>query len=57
MEKRLVDVVLRYGFNDYTVEKWNAFFNIHAEFEDLLGCSIYSLLPGVVENSYQKIPR
>jgi len=51
MEKRLVDVVMRYGFNDYTLEKWGAFFNIQAEFEAVLGGSIYSLLPGVVENT------
>jgi hypothetical protein len=52
MEKRLLDVTLRYGFNDYTVRKWQAFFEIQAEFEAAIGSSIYRHLPGVVENTF-----
>lgn len=52
MEKRLVDVVRRYGFNEYTLRKWEAFFEIKAEFERLTGGAVYNLLPGVVENSF-----
>lgn len=52
MEKRLVDVVRRYGFNDLTILKWDAFFNIKAEFEAAIGQSIYRLLPGVIENTF-----
>jgi len=52
MEKRLVDVVRRYGFNDLTLLKWDAFFNIKAEFEAAIGQSIYRLLPGVIENTF-----
>ena len=52
MEKRLIDVVLRYGFNDHTLAKWQAFYRIKAEFERMIGCSIYSLLPEVVENTF-----
>lgn len=33
IEKRLVDIALRHGFNDYTLEKWRAFFAIRARFE------------------------
>jgi hypothetical protein len=53
MEKRFVDVVLRYGFNDFTLDKWKAFLAIRKQFEDDLGISIYQLLPGVVENMFR----
>jgi len=52
VEKRLVDVALRYGTNEYTVKKWKAILQIQRDFEQVLGCSIYSLLPGVVENTF-----
>ena len=52
MEKRLLDVTLRYGPNDFTTQKWQAFFNIQKEFEKAIGKSIYSLLPEVVENTF-----
>ena len=52
MEKRLVDVVMRYGFGPLTVQKWQAFFVIRDGFDRLLGKSIYSLLPGVIENTF-----
>lgn len=52
MEMRLVDVVRRYGFNDLTLPKWDAFFKIKIEFEAAIGKSIYSLLPGAVENTF-----
>lgn len=53
MEKRLVDVVMRYGFNDHTTEKWQAFFQIQQKFEMAIQQSIYSLLPGIVENTFE----
>jgi len=52
IEKRLVDVSLRYGTNEYTVRKWRAILQIQRDFEQVLGRSIYSLLPGVVENTF-----
>lgn len=52
MEKRLVDVVMRYGFNERTLGKWKAFFEIQARFEAAIGKSIYSVLPGVIENTF-----
>lgn len=52
MDKRLLDVTLRYGPNEFTTRKWQAFFDIQAEFEYAIGGSIYSLLPGVVENTF-----
>lgn len=51
MEKRLVDVALRYGFVEGTLDKWRAFLNLKKYFDRLCGCSIYELLPNVLENS------
>jgi HD domain len=52
MEKRLVDVVMRYGTNPLTIPKWKAYFAIRDDFEREIGGSIYALLPGVVENTF-----
>jgi hypothetical protein len=52
MEKRLLDVTMRHGPNDFTVRKWQAYFKIQSEFEDVIGESIYSLLPNVVKNTF-----
>lgn len=52
IEKRLVDVALRHGFNPYTLEKWKAFLRIQREFEQAIGGSIYALLPGVIDNTF-----
>jgi hypothetical protein len=56
IEKRLMDVALRHGFNEYTLAKWKAFFAIRDEFEAMTGGSIYRLLPGVVENTFGSAP-
>lgn len=53
LEKRFVDVTLRYGFCDATIPRWKAVLDIKKHFESILGCSIYSLLPGVEENSFR----
>lgn len=52
LEKRLVDVALRYGVNDLTILKWRATFEIKRKFEDAIGRSIYGLLPGVEEMTF-----
>jgi putative nucleotidyltransferase with HDIG domain len=52
MEKRIVDVVMRYGFNDFTIKKWKSFFKIRDEFERIIGQSIYGSLPNVVKNTF-----
>jgi hypothetical protein len=58
MEKRLVDVAVRYGaevgVSAYSIRKWRKKFEIRADFERRLGCSIYDLLPGVVENTFKR---
>ncbi|WP_425800882.1 HD domain-containing protein [Desulfitobacterium sp. Sab5] len=52
LEKRLVDVALRYGINNLTIAKWGATFQIKKKFEDKIGRSIYDLLPGVKETTF-----
>jgi hypothetical protein len=52
MEKRMLDVGLRYGIHEYAVRKWQAKFRIKEDFERRMGCSMYTLLPGVVENTF-----
>ncbi len=56
IEKRLVDVALRLGINPMTVEKWRAFLELQNYFEKAIGRSIYSVLPGVVENTFGFTP-
>ena len=56
IEKRLVDVALRLGINNMTVEKWRAFLRLQEYFEKAIGRSVYSVLPGVVENTFGFTP-
>ncbi len=51
MEKRLVDVALRHGLPDFTIDKWKAFMMLKKHFDELCACNIYTLLPNVLENS------
>ena len=51
LEKRFVDVTIRYGVHPATIDRWKKIFEIKELFENQIGCSIYTLLPGVVENS------
>ena len=54
LEKRLVDVALRYGTTTHTTAKWKLLFEHKAKFEKKIGGSIYDLLPGVVENTFNE---
>lgn len=51
LEKRFVDVTIRYGFHPATIDRWKKVLEIKALFEEQISCSIYNLLPGVAENS------
>ena len=53
LEKRFVDVAVRYGTHPATVDRWKAVLKIKTDFEDVIGCSIYEFLPNVVENSFK----
>jgi HD domain len=52
IEKRLVDVALRHGFNSMTQAKWHAILRLERDFSAAVGGSIYRLLPEVVENTF-----
>ena len=52
MEKRLMDVALRHGINQYTLNKWKAYFQIKENFESIMKKSVYEVLPGIVENTF-----
>lgn len=53
LEKRFVDVALRYGAPPFTVDRWRKTLEIKEMFERKIGGSIYKLLPGVIENSFR----
>lgn len=53
LEKRFVDVAIRYGTHPATIDRWKAVLSIKAHFEQIMGCSIYECLPGVIENSFK----
>lgn len=53
LEKRFVDVAIRYGIHPATLDRWKKTLEIKDYFEKKIGCSIYSLLPGVAENSFK----
>lgn len=55
MEKRFVDVALRHGLPAFTLDKWKAYLGLKRYFDDLCRCNIYTLLPNVVENSYEDL--
>lgn len=56
MEKRLIDVALRYGVPKFSPDKWRASMENKRYFDALCGCNIYTLLPNVMENSYENLP-
>lgn len=47
MEKRFVDVALRYGIQEYTTTRWRCYLKLKTYFDALCGCDIYTLLPGL----------
>lgn len=55
MERRLIDVGIRYGVRPDTLRSWQSFRDIQAEFEEKIGGSIYSVLPGYKKLLDQKL--
>lgn len=50
LEKRFVDVAIRYGMQPAMIDRWKTVLEIKTYFEEMLGCSVYDVLPGPVEN-------
>lgn len=44
LEKRLVDVVMRRGFNELTILKWKSFFELKNYFDEKAGGDIYEIV-------------
>ena len=51
MEKRFVDVTLRYGMHPCTLARWKKTMELKEHFDELCGCSVYTLLPEIERNS------
>ena len=52
LEKRFVDVAIRYGTPPCTVVRWKKIMQINDLFEQKIHCSIYGLLPRALENTF-----
>ena len=52
IEKRIVDIALRVGVNEYTIPRWKSTFENKEYFEKKIGKSNYDLLPNVRENTF-----
>lgn len=52
IEKRLVEMALRGGLNEYTIPRWKSTFEIKQYFENKMGKSVYDILPGVIDNTF-----
>lgn len=55
LEKRFIDTTRRYGICPYTVERWNQTYTYKAYFEEMIGASVYTLLPDIDKCIYEKI--
>ena len=54
LEKRIVEMTMRSGFNELTLPRWKSTFEIKEYFEEKIGKSIYEVLPNVVENTFEQ---
>jgi len=54
IEKRLVDVALRHGFQDCTLDKWRAYLDIKEYFDEICQCNIYFLFSNIEDNTFEK---
>ncbi len=52
VEKRLVEVALRYGVDGNTTARWRGYLGILHEMDHAIGMPVYRLLPGVVEITF-----
>jgi hypothetical protein len=51
IEKRMVDVALRYGSSPQMIQKWKATIAIKKHFDEAIGQNLYYLLPDIVETT------
>jgi len=51
LEKRLMDVVMRKGFGDFTLKKWSVWFELKDYFDKKCGINIYNLFYDEINKS------
>lgn len=52
LEKRFVDTTRRYGIYPFTIDRWNKTYEYKEHFEQMIGKSIYAVLPGIEKCVY-----
>ncbi|MGM9563179.1 MAG: HDOD domain-containing protein [Faecousia sp.] len=52
LEKRFIDTTRRYGIYPFSVDRWNRTYAYKDYFEEMMGKSIYRLLPNIEESIY-----
>lgn len=52
LEKRFIDTTRRYGIYPFSVERWNKTYEYKEYFEEMIGTSIYRLLPDIEKCIY-----
>lgn len=52
LEKRFIDTTRRYGIYPFSVDRWNKTYEYKEYFENIIGKSLYSLLPGIEKCIY-----
>ena len=52
LEKRFIDTTRRYGIYPFSIDRWNKTYEYKAYFEEMIGKSVYALLPGIEECIY-----
>ena len=53
LEKRFVDVALRYGLHPAMIPRWKKTLELQKYFEGRMGCGLYEALPEAVQNSFR----
>ena len=51
LDSRLIDVALRHGFNDYTIQKWESIFQLKSYFDGLSQTNLYTLFREEIQKS------
>jgi len=55
IEKRIVSAAIRNGIHSNSPKLWKRYYEIKSEVEDVIGKSIYRLLPGIEDSLYHSI--
>lgn len=53
LEKRFIDTTRRYGIYPFSIERWNKTYDYKEYFENIIGKSIYKLLPNIENCIYR----